>query len=1311
MAHLTKWTMAAAVLALVIAVQGAAAVETEHLNFQVLPAPGKVAVDGNFDDWDLTGGIFACGDPETLRDKYALWFHAMYDADNLYILARWIDETPMNNPGSVKGDFGFAGDCLQFRAIVGADVAGEKVSHWTCWIDRDGIDAMQITYGRDFKGGNAEGKKEGCQQAFRKDADGKGYVQEMAIPWKLLTGGGPLKAGEQFQFTIEPNFGVGKGGRMTIKDVFKAGMALDKVFTFRAYKEWGLATLEKAGKVELRPVRLADGREFPVKLANGVATVDWKGLVVSREPAGFKSIKFTMPQDGYASIHLVDGDGQVVRQLLDYDFRAKGECEIQWDGLGTGHWTAPGPVLPAGQYTWRGIYHTGIGLRLRGWAANAGSAPWDNGPNTNWGGDHGVPASIDTDGEKMYLGWTAAEAGKAVVATDLEGGVKWRHIRGGMGGAELLSVDGGTLYVLDGGSDLYLLDAKKGAYVAWQGSDSASLSISTILDQLPVLNDKDGNDVRKDRYNWGNKPQALLARGGKVYLGFAPRNVVVVLDGKSGQVLQQIPVPAPSDLAASADGKSLFVLTGWSKVAALDVPSGKLNVLVDKVEGAKGLAIGPDGKIYVSVGDPDNQVKVFGPDGKPAGEIGRKGGRALLGPWQADGMAFAKGIRLDKNGKLWVMEGDNHPKRVSVWNLAEAAGAAQPSLYKELLGPTHYGASGGAIAFWDANIMVGEGCEWRIDPATGHAVCLGVFDRTIHSYAKFCRGANGKIYLAAATGGASPAIKIFERLGDGQYALRARLCNGEIDNPAAAGQAVAEETPAKGAKPAAKIPAKLKVALFWADRNGDGNEQADEVTSFPQPLTLGGYYVWSVYMNQDLTLYASADKVCTQIKVGSFTPCGAPLYDLANARSLGTVDGGALSSLDNRIAVTSRDPSFQGFDVASGKLLWSYPNTFSGVHGSHAAPPPEAGLIRGAFGVVGTGKLPAPIGDVFAINTNVGEWHLLTGDGFYLARLFQGDQMKIAWPDKAEPGAIMDNVPPGMGAEDFGGSMVQGADGKLYIAAGKTALWNLEVVGLETVKTLGEGTVKLEEAELAEAARFREQQLQSSAGSRVYTAHKLTPKNSGNLDADFKGAEVISFKKADDAAVKAAAAWDDQNLYLGFQVKDSTPWINGADAPQYMYTRGDTVDFQIGVDPNADKKRTEAGRGDLRLSIGNFQGKPTAVIYRKVADVKKPMTFSSGVVKEYIMDSVIVLEGAAITVKTGKDSYTLQAAIPLAALGLKPSSGLTVRGDFGVTHSDAKGADAVLRTYWANQQTGLVSDDVFELKMEPKNWGEIIFRE
>lgn len=383
------------------------------------------------------------------------------------------------------------------------------------------------------------------------------------------------------------------------------------------------------------------------------------------------------------------------------------------------------------------------------------------------------------------------------------------------------------------------------------------------------------------------------------------------------------------------------------------------------------------------------------------------------------------------------------------------------------------------------------------------------------------------------------------------------------------------------------------------------------------------------------------------------------------------------------------------WDLASGKLVREFfgPTSYGALDG--AICPSDANVM---------------VGQGWVIGTNVGEWHLLNEDGFYLGKLFEPDPMKVKWPDQAAPGTDMTRTPPGMGGEDFGGSVTFAKDGKLYVQAGKTAFWNLEVTGFDQAKLLTGASVKITDADTAKARTFREQQLQTVAGTRRIAAKKLTPKFSGDFEKDFAGAEIVRFQKQDDAAVRASLAWDDQNLYLAWEVRDATPWVNGAEAADQMYLSGDTVDFQMSTDEKADPKRDQAVAGDFRLSIGDLKGKPTAVLYREVSDKKQPKVFSSGVIKSFNMDSVTTVTAACIEVKKQGDRYLIQAAIPLTAIDLKPSAGLVLRGDFGVTHGDPAGKRTRLRTYWSNQHTGIVDDAVFELMLEPKNWGEVTFQ-
>ena len=287
-----------------------------------------------------------------------------------------------------------------------------------------------------------------------------------------------------------------------------------------------------------------------------------------------------------------------------------------------------------------------------------------------------------------------------------------------------------------------------------------------------------------------------------------------------------------------------------------------------------------------------------------------------------------------------------------------------------------------------------------------------------------------------------------------------------------------------------------------------------------------------------------------------------------------------------------RKAGFTASTSPAAKKLWSYPDNFVGVHGSHQACPPAVGMIRGSFGPCGVAKLAAPIGGVWVIPTNVGEWHIVTDEGFYLTRLFQGDPMKVVWPDKAVPGAVLDNCPPGLGGEDFGGSCCLAQDGKFFVQAGKTGFWNIEVVGLDTVKPLGGNRLAITPSDVVEAEKIRVEQLQASVGTKRMAVKKKTVTLSGNFDRDFSGADVIQFQKQEEARVRAAAAWDDQNLYLAWDVRDKTPWINKAAVPEQMYVGGDTVDFQLG-DESAGGQESRRGRPGRSASFDWQLQRPT----------------------------------------------------------------------------------------------------------------------
>lgn len=1269
-----------------------AATETENQRIRLLPAAGKVTVDGKANDWDLSGAIFACGDVERMREKYAIWVHAMYDADNIYLLARWVDPTPLNHPGSYPGDFGFNADCLQARFIVFPDTAQQGVTWWDCWRDRKGTGVVGLAWPGKSNGistpegeniaNTLEQPELGVRQAFQVNADGKGYAQELVIPWRMLSVGGKApKAGDKMVMTVEPNFTAGEFGRISIKDIFSDKVDKpDRVFTFRGYKSWGTAMLEAKGKVTPQPVRLADGRTFAVTMQGGVPTVDWASLEKGFAWPGFKPITYTMPFDGYVSMNIVAEDGTVARQLLTWQKQAKGTHTLQWDGLSTPVYRSPGNPVKPGTYTVKAIAHPGVKLTMRGFADYGGKAPWEARPDTFWGGDHGTPSAMVTDSTRMYMAWNGAEGGRHVQATDFTGKFLWGlKNTTGAGDPDVIAVDNGVVYILHlyaewMGTDPIIsrASATDGSYQKWAGTASHILAIK---------------DVWQNAEGMPKLFTGLDAKNGKLYA--TGGDVFAVLDGGTGKAQKTLPLKGAGFVRAVRD-TLVYVIIDGSSIVAVDPIAGTTRTVVEGLSNAKCLNVDAAGNLYVSLWEPAMQVAIFTPEGKETRRIGRAGGRAAVGPWQADGLYRPFGLAVDKEGKLWVAEHDFNPKRISVWNLQDG------TLVKELFGPTHYGASGGAILPDDPNVMVGVGCEWRIDPVKGGHVCTGVFERQSHSYATFRKGANGKTYLYTFDGQYGMGeMAIFERLGEGRYSKRATL------------------TPTPGG------------SLLWTDANGDAQVQDDELQRSEGYLWTAGSNSWSLALGLDGTLYPFNTKAgrLQEYKVVGYTACGAPRYSLADPRALPAefsagyqtnyscaipdADGTRLLvNLPTGSKDRAADYAWVCFDLKTGKRLWSYPNPWFQVHGSHSAPAPEPGLFRGGYGPIGIGKLPV-VGTVWVMNCNLGEWHMLTGDGFYLTPLFTGDPFAWMWPTSGAPGVDVTACPPGSGGEDFGGSMTQGTDGEIYLQAGKMALWNVHVENLDQLVELKGSKLTLTAADVQTAASYRDKALQAANPAKKLTVKRLTPTFTGFMGVDFKGCELIDYQKAEPSKVRTALAYDDTNLYLGYEVRDTSPWTNGSDDYSQIYVGGDTVDLQLGANPKADPKRGDVVKGDLRLAIGPLHGKPTAVLYKFIADEKKPREFTSGVVRGYKVDYVDVLANANVQVKvTPGQGYIVEAAIPWISLGITPAKGLTLRGDFGVTHGDEAGQRTRLRTYWANQVTGLVDDVVIELKLSPANWGE-----
>lgn len=1298
-------------LAWVLCVTGtcaAVALDTENHDFRILPAPGPVAVDGDTADWDLSGGLFACGEVEHLRDQFSVWLHAMHDAEYLYVLARWKDPTPLNN-NATFGGHGFNGDSLQVRFVLFPDTPDACATWWDGWRDRHGVSIV---------GRGSPGKRngfplnplpdlpnathDGVLQAFRVDPDGQGYTQEIAIPWAMLSAKGTRPdTGAPFRMTFEPNFTAGQYGRITIKDLFDARVAKpDRVFTFRAFKHWGWATLSEQGGVEPRPVRTADGRTFAVHLEDGRPAVDWNGLATRFAWPGFLPVTFDMPYDGTASVNILDADGRPVRHLVNGEPFTKGRHTVQWDGLGDAVYRTPGQPVGAGTYTWKAVVHPDVKLTFRGFAHYGGRAPWSRTAEDEWLGDHGVPSAARFDGQRMILASNGAEGGRHLIALDADGRLRWglQNTVGG-GDPDSIAVDGTAVYVLHrkgwkGTGVIARVNADTGAYIPWEGRDSHILSEKDLWPDVE-------NPAR---------PLRIAAGFGRLFLS-DPESGLTVLDAATGNVQTRYPLPGLVDVDPLAADRLLAIV--GNDLVTLRLADGPIEStpFAAGLDEPAYLTRDADGRVYVSLRGASMRVAVYDAEGRAVGAVGRAGGRAPIGPWQADGLLQPGGLAVDAQGQLWVMEMDRYPKRVSVWSLADG------TLRREFFGPAHYGASGGAISMRDPNVMVGSGCEWKLDPETGRAACVGVFDRRTHGYATF-REAEGREFLYTFTGRyGTGETHVWERRGPADYALRAHfdvLYDKEDTHYSKNGRA--------------------RGIQLWTDANGDGERQPDEIVRREEGyLGFSGSNSWSLNLGYDLALYGFDTKAKRMFRLKpTLAAMGdggkGPVYDLARPEILPAhlteqyrFNYSCFQpDRDNTTVLACLDAPgdrtmqyWVGFDMETWLEQWRYPNPYFQVHGSHKAPAPDWGLFRGAYGPVGTGSFPG-VGSFWLINGNLGEWNALSSEGFFLSRVFSGNVFEWRWPEAATPGVDMTNLPPGSGGEDFGGSAVQADDGRMYIQAGKNSYWNIGMTGFENAVVQSGGPIVLTDEGVRQSIALRENALQAGRAAARYTIKRGAPvADAKSLKAALPGAEILEFQKSPDAKVQAAMLYDDAGLHVGWQVADTTPWVNGATDISQVYAQGDTVDLQLQTVPDA--RRDKAAPGDLRLAVGPVGGVPTAVLYRFVAgagQVKKPREFSSGVVQNWQVDVVesVALPLLSVTAEADKKTYRVLATIPWTTLDVPPPEGGTEwRGDVGATHGDPAGRRTRLRTYWANQQTGLVDDVVFELQPAPRNWGDWVF--
>jgi hypothetical protein len=172
-----------------------------------------VRIDGRLDDWQAAAGFTASRDGSADCPEWADG-RMMYDDEHLYIAAHVSDPAPMQSmiDPSLDPDDGWRGGGVQVRlstdrgmgwpvnanapnyyamrridptAEQKASATNPRLAHLTMWFHAPSQKAC-LTIAHGMLVSDLVVDPSGYRGGFVRDADGKGYVLEYAIPWRLL---------------------------------------------------------------------------------------------------------------------------------------------------------------------------------------------------------------------------------------------------------------------------------------------------------------------------------------------------------------------------------------------------------------------------------------------------------------------------------------------------------------------------------------------------------------------------------------------------------------------------------------------------------------------------------------------------------------------------------------------------------------------------------------------------------------------------------------------------------------------------------------------------------------------------------------------------------------------------------------------------------------------------------------------------------------------------------------------------------------------------------------------------------------------
>ncbi len=1262
--------------------------KADYTEIHVVPAPGKIVIDGDLGEWDLSGAIVMFID-EASRETHSARVVMMYDKEFLHIGGVFRDPTPLRNAYAFSGEpsMSWNADALQVRLLANPELkssaslqTGSRMSpedqhfinHITLWYStqdqKPGYFAMYTLGFKDHTLNPA-----GVEGAYKPEADGKGYTFEYRVPWSVLRAPRPLQGGDEIQAQFQVNWGneLGTSVRTTMTDLRNPGST---DLGYMGPSSWGKAVFESKGNLTMAKKATADGRA-----------------------EGHIPIAFALEKASKVSLAIINGDGKLVRTCLGAQPYPTGKHTYLWDGLDD----CDRP-LPTGAYQAIILTHDGIGQKLVCDIGVSGTPPHQTEDGTGgWAGDYRFPQTMGIEGDSVILGTANAEATAPTICTDLEG----RKRYGAAAVGHAVALHQGFGYMLGAGTARLTKFALATGHLA---PFTTGRSEAIVAAQKP-----DESKPDWDTRRWSL--HAVAAAGDRLVVSSLADGRLLLFDLASGEARGEAPVDKPRGLAVGPKGE-LYMLSD-KRLGRYDLAANRFEPITEELVAPQHVACDADGNLYVSLQGQAMQVWKLSPKGKVLQKFGKAGGRPLLGTFDPAGMLNPYGIAVDKNGRLWVAEADPKPKRYSVWN-------PDGELWKEFFGSIDYSTR----AVCDPEkpeVVYMQGVRYLVDYEQG----------------------SWKVDATLIRGGEEDGVEL-EGQGNhsGGYVVvvkgRRFLWTGSTLYELDASRAVPRmslflskrlETPiGKNGKPGK--PKEVKVKQVWIDTNNDGRVQAGEKRD---AVTVPGYFL-GLPMDRHLNLYwatgngwaaqggakTTAPYSVVRWKFLGFNEQGGVTYgDPGQPELIATdADGGAYTppspandgstyvlvsggSLDRGVRAQGSGHRLVKFSP-QGKKLWEYQN----VHCAFAwtSEPYTPGYIVSAF------AMQPSLEDLVLVTGYYGQYFLLDAkDGLFLDALGQ-DQRS---PYKLDQTMVL--------TETFNGTLFRHPKtGKTYVFGGDCDQRVWELTGLDSIKR-SSTKVKVTEAMVAQAQTNAEQNrlaqtavLARNSGRNAATLQRLANAAADGKDGEWGGVAVLPISAAKERPAQVQIGFDDQNLYARFEVKAAVPFLNTPTDYRLLFKSGSALELcltpHLGARPVTAGNRHPMQIGDLRVLVARTKdGKLIATRYRpKTAEKQKPFahfveTPASG---REDFDEIAEWNDLPMAYREIPGGYVVEVAVPWSATAIKLQSGLKFLFDAGVITGNEGGTRNAVRALWSDRtpEVGVNNDIPTESRLHPNGWGLVV---